>query len=48
MEEGIVKQGYMWKVGKKSGAFKRRYYVIKEGSILEYSDSGAEVPKGND
>jgi hypothetical protein len=33
-----VKEGYLWKIGKKTGMLCKRYFVLKEQALFSYSD----------
>lgn len=41
----IKKEGYLWKVGRKTGMLVKRYFVLKEGTLLIYNNPKQLRPK---
>jgi hypothetical protein len=46
INNGVVKEGYLWKIGKKSGMMTKRYYVLKESALICFTDKNSTMPHG--
>ena len=40
------KEGYLWKLGKKTGIIVKRYYVLIEGAMIVYTSHNSCKPHG--
>ena len=44
-EGQVLKEGYLYKLGRKSNMWVKRYYVVKDNSLLIYEKKGDLNPK---